>query len=60
MHAQRLDDIEDDLICAATQTAGDETTALYEFTICAGARTLLSGRATVVFDAGKYASLNGR
>ncbi len=58
MHAQRLDDIEDDLICEATLTAGDAGTALYQFSIRAGARTLLTGRATVVFDAMKHAGMH--
>jgi len=51
MYALRLDDIEADLICDATLIAGDHGTALYDFTLTSEMRTLLSGRATVVFDA---------
>ena len=48
----RLDDIESDLICEARHVAGDEHTALYEFTLRDDERELLSGRASVVLDAG--------
>ncbi len=49
----RLDDIESDLICDALLVAGDQGSALYEFAIRSEAerQRLLSGRATVVFDA---------
>jgi predicted hotdog family 3-hydroxylacyl-ACP dehydratase len=48
-----LDDIETDLICDAALLAGDDGTALYEFDLRSEQRRLLSGRATVVFDANK-------
>jgi predicted hotdog family 3-hydroxylacyl-ACP dehydratase len=48
----RLDDIEADLICEVTQLAGDGVTALYEFALRARDRSLLSGRASVILDAG--------
>jgi predicted hotdog family 3-hydroxylacyl-ACP dehydratase len=48
----RLDDIESDLICEARHVAGDRLTALYEFELRDGERRLLSGRASVVLDAG--------
>jgi predicted hotdog family 3-hydroxylacyl-ACP dehydratase len=48
----RLDDIESDLICDARQVAADGFTALYEFELRDDERTLLSGRASVVLDAG--------
>ena len=48
----RLDDIESDLICEARHVAGDGATALYEFELRDGERKLLSGRASVVLDAG--------
>lgn len=48
----RLDDIESDLICEARHVAGDGLTALYEFELHGDDRRLLSGRASVVFDAG--------
>ena len=49
--ALRLDDIAADLICSARRLAGDGASALYEFTLTAADRTLLTGRATVVLDA---------
>jgi predicted hotdog family 3-hydroxylacyl-ACP dehydratase len=51
LYVPRLDDIETDLICDAALIAGDHGTALYDFTLTSETRKLLSGRATVVFDA---------
>jgi predicted hotdog family 3-hydroxylacyl-ACP dehydratase len=48
----RLDDIDSDLICEVRHVAGDVHTALYEFELRDAARLLLSGRASVVLDAG--------
>ena len=48
----RLDDIESDLICEARHVAGDGHTALYEFSLRDDERQLLSGRASVILDAG--------
>jgi len=48
----RLDDIETDLICEVIHLAGDSLTSLYEFALRDGDRTLLSGRASVILDAG--------
>jgi predicted hotdog family 3-hydroxylacyl-ACP dehydratase len=48
----RLDDIDSDLICEATHLAGDGLTALYEFAVRERNSILLSGRASVVLDAG--------
>lgn len=53
LHVLRLDDIESDLICEAALLAGDLGSALYEFSVTSAALSLLSGRATVVFDADK-------
>ncbi|HEV7359118.1 MAG TPA: hypothetical protein VGN99_14065 [Steroidobacteraceae bacterium] len=53
LHALRLDDIESDLICEAAHLAGDSLTALYEFALRDRDRILLSGRASVVLDAGR-------
>ena len=47
----RLDDVQGDLICDAVRMAGDATTALYEFELRSQETRLLTGRATVVFDA---------
>jgi predicted hotdog family 3-hydroxylacyl-ACP dehydratase len=57
LHVPRLDDVQTDLICEATLIAGDRGSALYEFAILSEARRLLSGRATVVFDANKRMNL---
>jgi predicted hotdog family 3-hydroxylacyl-ACP dehydratase len=53
MYVARLDDIEADLICEATHVAGDNFTALYQFALRTAQRDLLTGRATVVLDAGE-------
>ena len=53
LHVLRLDDIETDLICGAELIAGDHGSALYEFSVTSGAQPLVSGRASVVFDANK-------
>ena len=52
LHVLRLDDIDNDLICEAVLLAGDSLTALYEFALRDRDRILLSGRASVVLDAG--------
>jgi predicted hotdog family 3-hydroxylacyl-ACP dehydratase len=54
LFALRLDDIECDLICTASLLAGDEFTALYEFAMREDRGILLTGRASVVLDAGKH------
>jgi predicted hotdog family 3-hydroxylacyl-ACP dehydratase len=51
-HVLRLDDIESDLICDVSRVAGDGSSAMYQFELRDGGRTLLSGRASVVLDAG--------
>jgi predicted hotdog family 3-hydroxylacyl-ACP dehydratase len=52
LFVMRLDDIESDLICEVTHLAGDSLTALYEFALRDRDRSLLSGRASVILDAG--------
>jgi predicted hotdog family 3-hydroxylacyl-ACP dehydratase len=52
LHVLRLDDIEADLLCEVTHLAGDNFTALYEFTLRDKDKSLLAGRASVVLDAG--------
>jgi predicted hotdog family 3-hydroxylacyl-ACP dehydratase len=51
LYANRFDDIEGDLVATAELVTGDEHTVLYDFTVSAGERTLLAGRATIVFNA---------
>jgi predicted hotdog family 3-hydroxylacyl-ACP dehydratase len=52
LHVTRLDDIESDLFCEVTLVAGDNLTALYEFALRDKENSLLTGRASVVLDAG--------
>ena len=52
----RLDDLSDDLIIDAEKMMGDEARVIYQFTIHAGAKKIMSGRATVVLDADKVAA----
>jgi predicted hotdog family 3-hydroxylacyl-ACP dehydratase len=47
----RLDQLEEDLIAAAERVTGDRRTVLYEFSVWSAQRPLLSGRASIVFDA---------
>ena len=53
LYAARLDDAASPLICEAVRAAGDDTAALYDFALRVGDVRLLSGRATVVLDAGE-------
>ena len=51
LHVARLDDLEADLIAAAERVTGDGHTVLYEFSVWGALQPLLSGRASIVFDA---------
>jgi predicted hotdog family 3-hydroxylacyl-ACP dehydratase len=51
LYVERLDTIAGPLAVSAQRITGDANTVLYSFTLQAGARELLSGRATVVLDA---------
>jgi predicted hotdog family 3-hydroxylacyl-ACP dehydratase len=57
LHVARLDDLPADLIADAVLIAGDHGSALYEFALTSEARRLLSGRATVVFNANQRVNL---
>jgi predicted hotdog family 3-hydroxylacyl-ACP dehydratase len=46
----RLDSIADDLIITCERLAGDERSALYQFTVTAGACPVMRGRATIALD----------
>ncbi len=48
LHVPRLDDVEGAMTVRAWRRGGDATALLYEFSIDAGAKTLLAGRATIV------------
>jgi predicted hotdog family 3-hydroxylacyl-ACP dehydratase len=52
LHVLRLDDIESDLLCEVIHLAGDSLTGLYEFDLRDAGKSLLSGRASVVLNAG--------
>jgi len=56
VHVARLDDIEDDLVVAADRLGGDAATVLYRFSLSAGARTLLTGRAAILVNHSEYAA----
>ncbi|MBV8404343.1 MAG: 3-hydroxylacyl-ACP dehydratase [Gammaproteobacteria bacterium] len=51
LHVSRLDDLEVDLIAIAERITGDGRTVLYEFSVWGTPRLLMSGRASIVFDA---------
>jgi predicted hotdog family 3-hydroxylacyl-ACP dehydratase len=51
LFANRLDDVEGDLVATAELVTGDDRTVLYDFSVSGGGRVLLAGRATIVFDA---------
>ena len=57
LYVARLDDIDGDLLCEATRTAGDAGSALYEFAVGCESGKLLSGRATVLLDADQRLNL---
>ena len=48
--ADRLDMLADDLLIACERLAGDERSALYQFTVTAGACPVIRGRATIALD----------
>jgi predicted hotdog family 3-hydroxylacyl-ACP dehydratase len=51
LRVERLDDLESDLIATAERITGDGRTVLYEFSVWHDRQSLLSGRASIVFDA---------
>jgi predicted hotdog family 3-hydroxylacyl-ACP dehydratase len=53
---QRLYDLASDLVATATRISGDNTMVLYAFNIAAADQTLLSGRATIIFDIGSVST----
>jgi len=52
LHCERLDDIEEGLVATANRLGGDEVTLLYDFSLHAGSRALITGRATIVTNPG--------
>lgn len=57
LYAKRLDDVAGDLTVRAERLMGDGNNIVYSFQLEANAHPLLSGRATVVLDAGMAAQL---
>jgi len=51
LHVDRLDDLSEALTIRAERLSGDSHTILYSFTLHAGRRLLLDGRAAVILDA---------
>jgi len=51
LHVDRLDDLSDALSIHAERLSGDSSTILYSFTLHAGTKRLLGGRAAVILDA---------
>jgi len=50
LNCERLDDIEEDLVATASRLGGDAVTVLYDFTLHAESRSLVTGRATIVIN----------
>ena len=50
LHVGRLDDIQQDLTVQAVRVTGDGGTVLYDFTLHAGERLLVEGRAAIVLN----------
>ena len=55
-HAERLDDVGAELEIRCQRLHGDASSVLYAFTLRAGERALLEGRAAVVLDASAFAN----
>ena len=53
LHVTHLDDVADALDIEATRLTGDGQSILYSFSVSAGDKALLTGRAAVVLDASK-------
>lgn len=51
----RMDNLADDLVIEAEKLMGDEARVIYQFSLHAGQREIIAGRATVVLDAGEAA-----
>jgi hypothetical protein len=49
MNVERLDNVAGDLVTRVERVAGDEGTALYQFSVSANEIVLVSGRAAIAF-----------
>ena len=54
-HREQLDTLTDELIVEAEKLMGDNARVIYQFRLHSGKQEVLSGRATVVLDAGEVA-----
>ena len=50
LHVERLDDVNADLVARAERLSGDDSTILYQFSLSAGTRKLVTGRAAIVIN----------
>jgi hypothetical protein len=50
LNIDRLDVFDGDLVTAVERVAGDDSTALYQFSVSADGVVLLSGRAAIAFN----------
>lgn len=57
-HTMRLDDIEDDLEAVVERIEGNEVTVLYHFSLNAGTRALVTGRAAILIDPAQGATIS--
>lgn len=56
LHAERLDEVANELLVQATRLSGDDAVILYAFTVGAAGRCLAEGRASVVLDAASFSA----
>jgi predicted hotdog family 3-hydroxylacyl-ACP dehydratase len=58
LHVDRLDEVASDLVASVRRIAGDDSTALYEFSVSGDGQVLACGRAAIVFNPGEPAMKN--
>lgn len=54
LHCPHLDDFDTELIVAAERLSGDANSALYRFSVSAGAQLVAAGRIAAVLDADRF------
>jgi predicted hotdog family 3-hydroxylacyl-ACP dehydratase len=55
LHVERLDAVTTDLVASVRRIAGDDSTALYEFSVSGDGHVLACGRAAIAFNLGQPA-----
>jgi predicted hotdog family 3-hydroxylacyl-ACP dehydratase len=55
LNVERLDDIQNDLLVSGERMHGDAAVVMYQFSVRDAARSLLTGRVTIVLDAAAFA-----